>query len=211
MKTFKPCIAIIPAKDFQKGKSRLAGVLEEKLRINLQKWMLQNVLVSVTNCNLINKTVVVSDSVDVLKIANQFNTGTINSDSNDLNIDLTKGMEWAKKRNAKSFLIIPSDLPLIEKDSVRKIIERGMKLSSVVITPSSDGGTNSLFFLSKEIPKLSYGKNSFKKHWEEFVKKKIGIECYENRSLSFDLDTPDNLKKLIEYKPDLFKFLALED
>ena len=69
MKTFKPCIAIIPAKDFQRGKSRLAGVLKEKIRINLQRWMLNNVLESVTNCNLIDNTVVVSDSIDVLNIA----------------------------------------------------------------------------------------------------------------------------------------------
>jgi len=211
MKTFKPCIAIIPAKDFQRGKSRLAGVLKEKIRINLQRWMLNNVLESVTNCNLIDNTVVVSDSIDVLNIASQFNTETINSNSHDLNIDLGKGIEWAKKGNAKSILIIPSDLPLIEKDSVTKIIEKGIKLSSVVITPSSDGGTNSLFFLSKKIPKLSFGENSFKKHWEGYVKKKIDIVSYENESLSFDLDTPDNLKKLIEHKHDLFKLLTLED
>ncbi len=198
MKTFNPCIAIIPAKDFQKGKSRLSGVLDKKLRINIQRWMLENVLLSVTKCNLIDYTVVVSDSLEVLKIANQFKTEGISSNSHDLNKDLKKGVEWAKKHNAKSILIIHSDLPLLEKNTVRKIIERGIKLSSVVITPSKDGGTNSLFFLSENAPVLSFGKNSFKKHWNGYMEKNIDIDSYENENLSFDLDTPDNLKKIIE-------------
>ena len=175
MKTFKPCVAIIPAKDFKKGKSRLSEIIEEKLRINIQKWMLENVLLSVTTCNLIDYTVVVSDSLEVLKIANQFKTAGINSDSYDLNEDLGKGIEWAKTHDAKSILIIPSDLPLLENTAVTKIIERGIKLSSVIITPSPDGGTNSLFFLSKNVPNLSFGKNSFKKHWDGYMAKNIEI------------------------------------
>ena len=211
MKTFKPCIAIIPAKDFQKGKSRLSEVLKEKFRINIQRWMLKNVLFSVTKCKLIDHTVVISDSLEVLKIASQFKTEGIRSNSHDLNKDLNKGLECAKMRNAKSILIIPSDLPLLEKNTVTKIIERGIKLSSVMITPSADGGTNCLFFLSKNTPILSFGKNSFKKHWDGYIEKDIDIDSYENESLSFDLDTPDNLKKLIECKPNLFETLTLEE
>jgi len=211
MKIFKPCVAIIPAKDFKKGKSRLSGIIEEKLRINIQKWMLENVLLSVTTCSLIDYTVVVSDSSEVLRIASQFKTTGIKSESYDLNEDLGKGIEWAKTNDAKSILIIPSDLPLLEKIAVTKIIERGIKLSSVIITPSPDGGTNSLFFLSKNIPNLSFGKNSFKKHWDGYMARNIEIFSYENKGLSFDLDTPENLKKLIEYKPDLFETLTLEE
>ena len=211
MKTIKPCIAIIPTKDFKKGKSRLAGVLKEDLRINLQKWMLKNVLLSVSNCNLIDDAVVVTDSEDVLRIVNQFKSRVIKSDSHDLNIDLGKGIEWAKKRNAKSILIIPSDLPLLKKTSVTKIIEKGMKLSSIIITSSPDGGTNCLFFPSKNSPDLSFGENSFKKHWDSYLKKQIEIYSYENEDLSFDLDTPDNLKKLIEYEPNLLETLKFED
>ena len=211
MKTFKPCIAIIPVKDFQKGKSRLSGVLKEKLRIKIQRWMLKKVLLSVTRCKMIDHTVVISDSLEVLKIANQFKTEGIRSNSHDLNKDLKKGLECAKMRNAKSILIIPSDLPLLEKNTVNKIIERGIKLSSVVITPSADGGTNCLFFLSENAPVLSFGKNSFKKHWDGYMEKNIDIDSYENENLSFDLDTPDNLKKLIEYKPKLFETLILEE
>jgi len=192
--------AIVPVKPLRRGKSRLANVLTEEERTHLNYTMLVNTLKALTAVKEIDCVIVVSRDTGVLALARDFNARTVQEDGSlNLNLALQNATVIAQFFSAESVLILPSDLPLITPDSVRKIIEPGGNPPVVVISPDRRmDGTNALLINPTGILEYSFGIGSFQRHIEQARRYNIRVELCNIPEISLDLDLPEDLDYLRE-------------
>lgn len=212
----RPCIALVPARDFEKGKSRLSGSLSDEKRAALGEWMLGRVLEAVSASGAVDKIGVLSDGGAVLSLAESKGAEAISCPGRDLNADLGAGRSWALERGARSLLIVPGDLPALTPSDVDAMIARadagsGAETSPngcAVLSPSADGGTNGVFLCPPGGFSFSFGPGSFERHLEAAKAARLQPIRFENEGFGLDVDTPADLSALAEAGVALPDWLA---
>jgi 2-phospho-L-lactate guanylyltransferase len=190
--------AIVPVKPLRRGKSRLSGILSVEERTKLNRNMLTNMLNCVRNVSQIDYFIVISYDPTTLALARELGAKTVlESRITNLNRALRKATAAAKAFNSTQVLILPADLPLINKVDLNSFIQLKGKPPEIVI--SSDyrqNGTNAL--LVNPIGALDYdfGEWSFKKHIEQAEHKRLRIGISDIESFKYDLDIPEDLELL---------------
>lgn len=196
------CIALVPARDFSTGKSRLAGALNHETRYELGKWMLERVLDAVGAASGIDTIAVLSDGDSALSLAESKGAIGQRCPANDLNADLEAGRKWAVENNAEMILIVPADLPALAPTDIEAMLDLAAGNTHpggcVVITPSPDGGTNGLLLRPPgEVP-FAFGPDSFVRHRSAAIDNSIQPVLFENPGFHFDIDTVSDLALLAE-------------
>lgn len=194
--------AIVPIKPLRRGKSRLASVLSEKEREQLNQTLLTKTIRCLKEIKEIDEILIVSYDPSALTISREYGVRTIQESPNtNINKALRKGTMAAMTFNVSSILIVPADLPFIEPAAIRELLGKAHKSPEIVIAPDRRmNGTNALFINPVGILDYDFGMWSFRKHIEQAERKKIRIEIYNNDKLSFDLDIPEDLDYLKESK-----------
>ncbi len=208
----RPCIALVPARDFEKGKSRLSGSLSDEKRAALGEWMLGRVLEAVSASGEVEGIGVLSDGGPVLLLAESKGAEAIACPGRDLNADLGAGLRWALERGARSLLIVPGDLPALNPSDVDAMIARADAAPApggcAVLSPSADGGTNGLLLCPPGGFLFSFGPGSFERHIEAAKAAHLHPIRFENEGFGLDVDTPADLSALVEAGVDLPDWLA---
>ena len=190
--------AIVPIKPLRRGKSRLSTVLSESEREQLNQSLLIKTISCLKEIKEIDQILVVSYDPNALTISRDYGARTIQESHNtNINKALRKGSMAANAFNISSILIIPADLPYINADAIRQLLSRAGNPPEIIITPDRRmNGTNALFINPVGILDYDFGMWSFRKHVEQAERKKIRVEIYNNDTLSFDLDIPEDLEFL---------------
>jgi 2-phospho-L-lactate guanylyltransferase len=194
--------AIVPIKPLRRGKSRLASVLSEKDREQLNQTLLIKTIRCLKEIKEIDQILIVSYDPSALTISRDYGVRTVQESPNtNINKALRKGTMAAMAFNVSSILIVPADLPFIEPEVIRGLLAKSQKQPEIIITPDRRmNGTNALFINPAGILEYDFGNWSFSKHVEQAERKKIRIEIYNNDKLSFDLDIPEDLEYLRQSK-----------
>lgn len=192
--------AIVPIKPLRRGKSRLASVLSDEDREQLNQTMLIRTIQCLKEIDEIDQTLIVSYDPTALTLSRDYGVKTIQeSRKTNINKALRKGTLAAQAFNVSSILIIPADLPLIKADDIRGLLNKSQEQPEIIITPDRRlNGTNALYINPVGILDYDFGLWSFKKHIEQAERKNIRVEIYNNDRLSFDLDMPEDLTYLKE-------------
>jgi len=195
--------AIIPVKPLRLGKSRLAGSISDIERVNLNKRLLKQTINTLTEIQEIEQILIISRDSDVISIARDLGTKTIlENGSPQLNSALTRATIFAQLHSIQGILIIPADLPLINREDIESIMDRADDPPVVVIAPDRrNEGTNALFISPAGIIDYDFGPNSFKKHCDLAIQSGARLEIINLPSLAFDLDIPEDLIYLNEMNP----------
>ncbi len=190
--------AIIPVKPLRRGKSRLAGVLTEEERTQLNFSMLGHMLSTLSGVREIDHTLVVSRDPAALALAREFNAKTLLEDGNPhLNTALRRATAVAQAYASEGILILPADLPLITSEDVQQLITQANQPPVVVISPDRrGGGTNALLVNPAGLIDYSFGPGSFQRHCERATRNGIRLEVAEIPNIALDLDLPDDLRLL---------------
>ena len=130
-------------------------------------------------------------------------------DEKDLNRALEKGVNFIKGKE-KKVLILPLDLPFINEDDIKNLIFIA-KEEGGAISPSSRDGTSAIILPLDRKFKLQFGERSFQKHLSEFEKKKIPFQIHYSESLYYDLDTPEDVMRVLAIKTDSKTYSLLKD
>lgn len=194
--------AIVPIKPLRRGKSRLASVLSEKDREQLNQTLLIKTIRCLKEIKEIDQILIVSYDPSALTISRDYGVRTVQESPNtNINKALRKGTMAAMAFNVSSLLIVPADLPFIEPEVICGLLAKSQKQPEIIITPDRRmNGTNALFINPAGILEYDFGNWSFSKHVEQAERKKIRIEIYNNDKLSFDLDIPEDLEYLRQSK-----------
>lgn len=192
-----PCMALVPARDFGVGKSRLAPTLDEETRAELSRWMLNRVLSTLKNVPRIDAVAVLSDGADVLSLGEALGAEKIKCPAEDINADLELGRAWAMERGAQWLLIVHGDLPALKPPEVEAILDRAED-GCAVLAPSVDGGTKGLLIGPPDSLPFAFGPESFQHHLDLAKARNLRTERFDSPGFRLDVDTLSDLSALLE-------------
>jgi 2-phospho-L-lactate/phosphoenolpyruvate guanylyltransferase len=188
---------IIPVKPFVRAKSRLSSVLTPEQRSTLAENLLRHVLGVVRTVPQVAGTLVISRDTKVLAIARDFGAHTVQeSGAPELNHALMRATQVVKSWKGGGVLILPADLPLIEKQDVAAMIEMGRANMSVVIaTDENQDGTNAMLVRPPGLIPYTYGPQSYTRHLQAAREAGATVKVYESERLALDIDLPEDLER----------------
>ena len=188
--------AIVPVKSLRRGKSRLANVLTDEERSALNNDLLIRTLHCLQSIPAIDQVLVISYDPEVLAKARELGTMTVQEGKRtNLNNALRRATVAAKAYNARKAIIIPADLPFINKEDIEDFIaQQGTPPEIIISSDQRSDGTNALLTNPIGILEYNFGEWSFRKHIEQAEQKKINVKVKNEKSLTFDLDLPEDLE-----------------
>jgi 2-phospho-L-lactate guanylyltransferase len=187
--------AIVPVKPLRRGKSRLAKILTEDERTDLNKQLLAHTLETLSRIPEIEHILVVSRDQGALSLAREYGARTVQENgAPHLNIALTRATVVAKEYATQGVLIVPADLPLIAPEDVRVMVSKINNPPVVVVAPDRHHeGTNALLVCPAGLIEYDFGPGSFERHCEQARNVGARLEIVELDSLALDMDLPEDL------------------
>lgn len=190
--------AIVPVKPLRRGKSRLAPVLSDDDRAELNQKLLTRTIDTLKQMPELVDVLVVSRDPEALSLARDHGARTLREDgAPQLNVALTRATVVAKSYNAEGVLILPADLPQVSKEDLAAMLAAGSEAPSVVIAPDHHrSGTNALFVNPAGLIEYDFGEGSFHSHSEKAKVAGARLVVLELQSLAHDVDVPEDLSFL---------------
>ena len=187
---------IVPIKPLRRGKSRLAGVLNEDERTTLNQVMFIHTLVTLKEVPEIDQVLVVSRDPAALALARAHQARTLQEHgAPQLNQALKRAMVVAQRYASQGVLILPADLPLITPHDIRKLVEYAHDPPVVVISPDRHKqGTNALLMHPTHLIEHHFGPGSFDQHCLRALQAGARLEICELPALALDIDLPEDLQ-----------------
>lgn len=196
---------VIPVKPLRRSKSKLTNVLSEEDRTILNFQMYENTLKVLSEIDIPHQVLVVSKDSSVLSVARSFNAKTLQEDGESgLNLALGKSIQVIKAYSAQKVLILPADLPFINKEDLEGVMEYEADGSFMLISPDRKlSGTNLLYISPPDLIEFSFGLGSFERHVRQAQLKNATIEVRKFSGSDLDIDSPEDLElyqKLISFE-----------
>ena len=188
--------AIIPAKPFKLGKSRLAAVLNESERTTLNQRLFEHVFdVAISTLGADRIIVVTADTELLAQVRRQLAHAIQERSSGDLNAALAQASHYASERGADAILILPSDLADITVEDIAALRNELGPTPCCAIAPDASGhGTNALALAPPSADFFRFGPQSFTAHIELAAARGIATRIVRRPGLAHDLDTPENYR-----------------
>jgi 2-phospho-L-lactate guanylyltransferase len=187
--------AIVPVKPLRRGKSRLAKILTEDERTDLNKRLLAHTLETLSEIPEIEHVLVISRDQGALSLARDHGARTVQENgAPHLNVALTRATIIAKEYATRGVLIVPADLPLVTPDDVRVMLEKVKDPPVVIVAPDRHKeGTNALLVCPAGLIEYDFGPGSFERHCDRAINAGARLEVVELDSLALDMDLPEDL------------------
>ena len=193
--------AVVPVKYLSGTKSRLKPILNPGARAGLTIYMMGRVVSAISGAGVVNVCVVSPDPI-VLGEARERGATALRQESRGLNPALEEGRRWAMEGGGSSLLVLPADLPLLDTEDVRAVLDEMGEEGSIVISPDvSRSGTNALLLCPPDVLPFAFGPGSYEAHLRAARERGLYVRICERPHLAFDLDTTEGLASLDEETP----------
>jgi 2-phospho-L-lactate guanylyltransferase len=198
--------AIIPVRGLEQAKSRLGGRLDAEERLDLVSHLLGRTVDAATSSTRIGGTIVVSGDPAARELARLAGAVPVGDDDRGLNPALDLARTEALARGATAIVVLPADLPRLDRDALDMVLEAagdGRSGGSVVgLVPDRHGtGTNVLVLAPPTVIEFAFGPGSRARHAASAAS--AGATYIElGGPLDVDLDTPDDLVLIEELGPE---------
>ena len=192
-------VVIVPMKPLSSAKSRLSPALSTDERSILSHSMLRRVLLAADPPA--ERIWVVGGDDLVREVATSLGAAW----TADQGAELNAALEVAFARAAREKLCtmyLPADLPLVEEDDVRGMIEASRSGQALTLAPASrDGGTNGIIVPLGSRFQPALGQGSFERHRNQARRDGVEPVVFTSDGLGLDLDIPADLEALERLRP----------
>ena len=196
---------IVPMKPLSSAKSRLSPALNADERGILSLSMLRRVLLAAAPPA--ERIWVVGGDDLVREVATSLGAAW----SADQGAELNAALEVAFSRAAHEKLCamyLPADLPLVDADDVRGMIDASRSGRALTLAPASrDGGTNGIIVPLGSRFRPALGQGSFERHRAQASRDGVEPVVFTSEGLGLDLDVPADLEALERLRPGRLKEL----
>lgn len=214
--------ALVPLKDLELAKRRLADVLDTVERRALVCAMATDVLAVLTRHSAVTDIHVLSDDSDVaILVAEagarywseagllQHAAKATRPRSETYPVDpLNRVLQAAAERVATEAepgdltLVLHADLPCLSRQDIDTVLAAGECGRAIVLGCDAEGiGSNLLLFASISPPVFQFGPGSAKAHQNWAEAQKIPFRCLRLPGIASDTDTPEDLRRLRDQAP----------
>jgi len=192
----KSLAIIIPVNRPERGKSRLAGALDPRDRLALNRAMLKHTFDEVIGLSDIADIFVVTKSAEVRSQAAMYGLQTCEEpETCDLNGAVAIGADCAREAGALEIMVVPVDLPRLSASRLRSVIQEFRDGPDVLIVTDHTGtGTNVLLWRPIASASFYYGMGSAGRHVRSAERLGLRVAIRKDDALSFDIDTPQDLE-----------------
>jgi 2-phospho-L-lactate/phosphoenolpyruvate guanylyltransferase len=189
----------VPAKQFEKGKSRLASLLDIHDRVKLGELLLDSTLHTLENATALYSTVVISTDVRAKRIAKMHGAIFVDEGKHiGVNNAVNMANDYCTQAGAVATVVVPQDLPLALSEDIDMVCSAAKDYDRcLIICPSARyDGSNVLLRRPPKLIDSHYDNNSFNMHIN--AAKKIGakIKIILSRRIMRDLDTLEDAQYL---------------
>ncbi len=190
-------VAVVPVKEFDAAKQRLAHALPGEQRVALARAMLEDVLAALAAAGL-DRILVVTPDASAATLAASFGATVLDEpESRGHTAAVERGLAVCRELGATAMLTVPGDLPCLTTDEVQTILAALGPPPAAVFVPSRSGlGTNAAYLCPPDAVSLRFGEPSFAEHLERARARGIEPVVLTLPGASLDVDGPEDLEAL---------------
>lgn len=200
--------AIVPVKTFSRAKTRLNLSTEKTEKIC--KIMLESVLNTLSQSEIIEKTMIVSKDETALGIGKKFGATEI-YDHEELGVNSAVKLadNYLSKENFEATLVFPQDIPMIQTEDIQALLDFKIQNRCVLVVPSRKfDGTNALFRMPLDVMETHYDEDSYKIHLDTAEKRDAISALVLIRRIMLDVDDQSDLNLIMNYELPVSKSLS---
>jgi 2-phospho-L-lactate/phosphoenolpyruvate guanylyltransferase len=194
--------AVLPIKDTDDAKRRLAGVLSAPRRQELALAMFEDVLARLSRVRELAGIFVVTADAAAVAIAARHGARVVSDGAYEGHTGAVAAA--ARRLENKAMLTLPGDVPLVEEGDIRRIIDADRDAlrrdaPAFIIVPARDErGSNAILCSPASAVPLTFGTDSFLPHLA--AARRCGIEpkVLKLPRVALDIDTPGDLARFVE-------------
>ncbi len=191
--------AVVPVKDLERAKRRLAGALDPAARHGLSLAMLADVLDALAATPGLDGIAVVSRDADVAALARRRGRRVIPETGAGLDAAVAQAANVLSAEGCARLLVMPADLPLAAPEEIAAVLAALAEAPGLALVPDRHGvGTNALACAPPDAIAPSFGAGSFARHLEAARNAGIPATVLRLPGLGLDIDTPEDLRALME-------------
>ena len=192
-------LAVLPIKNFDSAKERLAERLGSGSRQMLARSMFSDVLASLRHVPGLDAIAVVTDDREAESASAGTGTSLLrDTERAGQSAAARIGVRHAIESGYERVLLVPGDVPLLDHTEVRGMLSRAASNERpVTIVPDRHGeGTNALLLSPPDAIDPAFGPRSLERHVAAAEAAGVAYAVEELPSLIHDVDTPDDLTEL---------------
>ena len=194
---------IVPVKPFEAAKQRLSPVLSDAEREALAEVMLLDVLTMLKQAQRVSGVLIVSREERAARMASAFNRTFLQEDAVGLSNAVRQGADHMMANGERSVLMIPGDVPLASAAEIDQLIGQHTRRPAASLVPDSEGvGTNAIAVSPPDLISFAFGEGSFQAHHAAAKATGVHVNIVKLPGLALDIDTPDDLRRLIRYESE---------
>ena len=188
---------MVTAKRFGQAKQRLAGAVDEELRMELVAAMLADVLEAISESRMVQSTIVVTGEPAAADLAREAGAEVVEDPEDASHSEAAVlGVKRAVQNGADCVVLLPGDCPLLDPRELDHLLT-GLPDPFVTIVPDRHGtGTNSLVLVPPGVIRPAFGEGSCERH--QGIAREAGVPHTVEQipTLGLDLDTPADIVAL---------------
>jgi 2-phospho-L-lactate/phosphoenolpyruvate guanylyltransferase len=187
--------AVVPVKERDRAKERLARLLPPGLRQRLALAMLEDVLAAIAAAEGLAGIVVVTLDPAAGRLARRFGARLVEDGARDGHTGAVAAAARLLRAEArKGMLTLPGDVPLATPAELGILLAAHRPAPSFTIAPSHDeGGSNAILVSPPDAVPLRFGVDSFFPHLRAAATLGIRPTVLRLRGIALDIDNPEDL------------------
>jgi 2-phospho-L-lactate guanylyltransferase len=188
---------LVPVKSLADAKQRLSEVLTPEERFALAQAMCRDVLQTLAEWEKRPPVAVVTTDPIAHHMAAHFQFEVIADDNSGETNAIVKATAECKERGAKSVMVIPADIPLIDITELQAIVDAAPSSGAVLVPDAAGRGTNAAFRSPADLFPLRFGNDSFLPHLAAAKATGLPLVVLKLPNIARDIDRPEDLDALI--------------
>jgi 2-phospho-L-lactate/phosphoenolpyruvate guanylyltransferase len=191
---------LLPVKNFNDAKQRLASVFDAEKRAGIARAMLTDVLHALVRAHAVERVVVFTAADEVMQMARPFGFEAVREKSVAGHSAAVNTMVEELSKTSSRILSIASDLPRLVPSEIDFALDAASE--PVTLIPSRDWtGTNGVVFIPPGRISMEYGEGSFRRHLSKISAAGHSADVLHLPGIAFDLDTPQDLQAFLDDPP----------
>jgi len=187
--------AVVPVKELDKAKERLAPLLPPALRRALMVAMLEDVLSALVATQALAGLAIVTVEPEARRLAAKYNARIIEAGAREGHTGaVTTAARLLAQEGCLGMLTLPGDIPLISPNEIEQLLAAHRTAPAFTIAPSHDErGSNAVSCSPPNGVPLRFGEDSFFPHLEAAENRGIRPSVLRLPGIALDIDTPEDL------------------
>jgi 2-phospho-L-lactate/phosphoenolpyruvate guanylyltransferase len=187
--------AVVPVKELEGAKMRLAPLLPSRVRQALMLAMLQDVLAALAEARGLAGVAVVTVDATARAVAMKYGARIIETGARDGHTGaVSAAARLLAEEGCPGMLTVPGDIPLVTPGEINQLLEAHAPQPAFTIAPSRDErGSNAIICSPPDAVPLRFGEDSFFPHLRAAEACGIRPTVMRLSGLALDLDTPEDL------------------